>query len=141
MKLSLKKKDKSHHAPYFDQIEKKNLNKCIDTSYVSYVENFVNKFENDISKFVKSRYAVATSSGTAALHLALKYYDLNSKHEVLIPSLTYVATVNAIRYLNAYPNFVDVDKENFGICPIKLEDYLQKTTKKIGGRLFNKKTN
>lgn len=138
--IIFKKKDKSHHNPFFDKNEKKNLNKCIDTSYVSYVGNFVNKFENDISKFVKSRYAVATSSGTAALHLALKYYNLNSKHEVLVPSLTYVATVNAIRYLNSYPNFVDVDEENFGICPIKLEDYLKKTTKKIGGRLFNKKT-
>ena len=138
--IIFRKKDKSHHNPYFDKIEKKNLIKCIDTTYVSYVGNFVSKFEKDISKFVGSKYAVATSSGTAALHLALKYYNLNSNHEVLVPSLTYVATVYAIRYLNSSPNFVDIEKENLGICPKKLEDYLKKSTKKIGGKLFNKKS-
>ena len=135
-----RKKDKSHHNPFFDKLEKKNLINCIDTTYVSYVGNFVSKFEKNISKFVGSKYAVATSSGTAALHLALKYYNLNSHHEVLVPSLTYVATVNAIRYLNSFPNFVDIDKENFGVCPIKLENYLKKSTKIIGGKLFNKTT-
>ncbi len=138
--IIFKKKDKSHHNPYFDQREKKNLNKCINTTYVSYVGSFVNKFERDISKFVRSKYAVATSSGTAALHLALRYYNIKTNHEVLVPSLTYVATVNAIRYLNSSPNFVDVDNENLGICPIKLDKYLKKTTKKINGKLFNKKT-
>lgn len=135
-----KKKDKSHHNPFFDKTEKKNLLNCINTTYVSYVGNFVSKFEKNISKFVKSKYAVATSSGTAALHLALKYYNLNYRHEVLVPSLTYVATVNAIRYLNSSPNFVDIDKENFGVCPIKLESYLKKSTKRIGRKLINKKT-
>ena len=72
-----------------------------------------------ISNFVGSKYAVATSSGAAALHLAFKYYDLNLSHEVLVPSLTYVASINAIRYLGSSPNFVDVDKDNLGICPIK----------------------
>ena len=134
--IIFKKKYKSHHNPYFDQLEKKNLNKCINTTYVSYVGNFVNKFERDISKFVRSKYAVATSSGTAALHLALRYYNIKTNHEVLVPSLTYVATVNAIRYLNSSPNFVDVDNENLGICPIKLDKYLKKTTKKINGKLF-----
>ena len=135
------KKNKSHHDPYFNNIEKKNLSKCIDSTYVSYVGNFVNKFEKDISNFVGSKYAVATSSGTAALHLAFKYYDLNLSHEVLVPSLTYVASINAIRYLGSSPNFVDVDKDNLGICPIKLDEYLKKSTKRINGRLFNKKTN
>ena len=135
-----KKKDKSHHNPFFDKTEKKNLINCINTTYVSYVGNFVSKFEKNISKFVKTKYAVATSSGTAALHLALKYYNLNHRHEVIVPSLTYVATVNAIRYLNSSPNFVDVDKENFGVCPIKLENYLKKSTKRIGGKLINNKT-
>ena len=59
---------------------------------------------------------------------------------MLVPSLTYVATVNAIRYLNSSPNFVDVDKENFGVCPIKLENYLKKSTKRIGRKLINNKT-
>ena len=126
-----KKKDKSHHNPFFDKTEKKNLINCINTTYVSYVGNFVSKFEKNISKFVNTKYAVATSSGTAALHLALKYYNLNHRHEVLVPSLTYVATVNAIRYLNSSPNFVDVDKENFGVCPIKLENYLKNLLKEL----------
>lgn len=139
--IIFKKKNKSHHDPYFDNIEKKNLSKCIDSTYVSYVGNFVNKFEKDISNFVGSKYAVATSSGTAALHLAFKYYNLNLSHEVLVPSLTYVASINAIRYLGSSPNFVDVDKDNLGICPIKLDEYLKKSTKRIHGRLFNKKTN
>ena len=73
-----RKRDKSHHAPYFDQIEKNNLKKCIETTYVSYVGNFVNEFEKKISKFVGSKYAIATTSGTAALHLALRYYNINN---------------------------------------------------------------
>ena len=138
--IAFKKKDKSHHAPYFNQIEKDNLKKCIDTTYVSYVGDFVNEFERNISKFVGSKYAVATTSGTAALHLALRYYNINNNHEVLVPSLTYIATVNAIRYLNSSPNFVDIDNENLGICPFKLEKYLENSTKKINGKLLNKKT-
>lgn len=81
-----KNKPKGHHDPLFLGNEKKYLNKCIKTGYVSYVGSFVNKFEKKISKFTKSNYAVATSSGTAALHLSLKYFDVNHNDEVLLRS-------------------------------------------------------
>lgn len=135
-----KNKPKGHHDPLFLGNEKKYLNKCIKTGYVSYVGSFVNKFEKKISKFTKSNYAVATSSGTAALHLSLKYFDVNHNDEVLLPSLTYVATANAVKYCNATPNFVDIENQTMGICPIKLKRYLKKIVKKKGKFSFNKQT-
>ena len=122
----LKNKEKGHHNPLFIGNEKKYLNECISSSYVSYVGKFVNNFETKISNYTKSKFTVATSSGTAALHLVLKYFNIGSKDEVLLPSLTYVATANAVKYCNATPNFVDV-RDTMGVCPEKLEKYLKKS--------------
>ena len=71
----------------------------------------MNKFEDKICKITKSKYSIATSSGTAALHLALHYFGIGEKDEVLLPSFTYVATANAIKYCHATPNFVDIEKK------------------------------
>ena len=111
-----------------------------NTSFVSSVGKYVNKLESEICKLTKSRYSVATSSGTAALHLALKYYNVNSNDEILLPSFTYVATGNAIKYCNATPNFLDIEKESLGICPTKLNNYLKRISTKHGkfndGRVY-----
>ena len=88
-KNAFKNKPKGHHDPIFLGNEKKYLNQCISSGYVSYVGNFVNLFEKKVSSFTKSKFAVATSSGTSALHLVLKYFNLSEKDEVLLPSLTY----------------------------------------------------
>ncbi len=136
----LKKKSKGLHDPLFKGNEKKYLNQCINTGFVSSVGNFVTKFEKLISKYVKSKYAVATNSGTSALHLILKYYKISNKDEVLLPSLTYVATANAVIYCGAVPNFVDIDDDTLGVSPKKLEKYLKKITKKKNNFSYNKKT-
>jgi len=136
----LKNKEKGHHNPLFIGNEKKYLNECISSSYVSYVGKFVNNFETKISNYTKSKFTVATSSGTAALHLVLKYFNIGSKDEVLLPSLTYVATANAVKYCNATPNFVDVERDTMGVCPEKLEKYLKKISIKKGKNIYNKQT-
>ncbi len=140
LKNLLRNKPKGHHDPLFLGNEKKYLNKCISTGYVSYVGKFVNLFEKKISYYTKAKYTVATSSGTAALHLALKYFDLGPNDEVLVPSLTYVATANAVSYCGATPNFLDIENESLGICPVKLEKYLKKIAKKNGKFTYNKKS-
>ena len=93
------KKTKRLHDPIFFGNETKYLKECISSGFVSYVGNFVNIFEDKICKYTKSKYSIATSSGTAALHLALNYYKVDKYCEVLLPSFTYVATANAIKYL------------------------------------------
>ena len=70
--------------------------------------------------------------------MALHNYEINENDEVLLPSFTYVATANAVKYCNATPNFVDIEKTNFGVCPKKLEIYLKKIVKKRGNKSFNK---
>lgn len=139
-KKAFKNKPKGHHDPLFLGNEKKYLNKCISSGYVSYVGKFVNLFEKKLSKYTESKFTIATSSGTSALHLVLEYFGLSSDDEVLLPSLTYVATANAVVYCGSTPNFLDIDKETLGICPNKLKNYLKSTTKKIGSYTYNKKT-
>ena len=135
-----KKKSKKLHDPIFFGNESKYLKQCITSGFVSYVGNFVNIFERKICKYTKSKYSVATSSGTAALHLALNYFKIDKNCEVLIPGFTYVATANAIKYCNSNPNFVDIENENLGVCPIKLDAYLKKIGIRKGKKLINKFT-
>lgn len=137
----LSKKNRRLHDPSFFGNEINYLKDCINTSFVSSVGKYVNKLESEICKLTKSRYSVATSSGTAALHLALKYYNVNSNDEILLPSFTYVATGNAIKYCNATPNFLDIEKESLGICPTKLNNYLKRISTKHGKFTYNKYTN
>ena len=136
----LKSKPKGHHDPLFVGNEKKYLNQCIKSGFVSYGGKFVTAFEKKIKDFTKSKYAVATSSGTSALHLVLKYFDIGENDEVLLPSLTYVATANAIKYCNSLPNFIEIEKETYGVCPIKLEKYLKRISVKKGNYYYKKNT-
>jgi len=136
----LNKKSKGLHDPLFTGNEKKYLANCIKSGFVSSVGKYVRVFERKVSDYVKTKYAVATNSGTSALHLVLKYYNLGVNDEVLMPSLTYVATANAVKYCNSFPNFVDVETDTLGICPQKLETYLRKSCKKKNNFTFNKKT-
>ena len=135
------KKTKRLHDPIFFGNENKYLKECISSGFVSYVGNFVNIFEDKICKYTKSKHSIATSSGTAALHLALNYYKIDKYCEVLLPSFTYVATANAIKYCNSNPNFVDIETDSLGVCPKKLELYLKKIGIKKGKKLINKNTN
>ena len=114
------------HEPRFIGNEKKYLNECIDSTFVSSVGKFVDIFEDGIAKYTGAKYAIATGSGTSALHISLLIAGVESGHEVITQPLTFVATCNAIRYCGAKPIFVDVDRDTMGMSPIALEDFLKK---------------
>jgi aminotransferase in exopolysaccharide biosynthesis len=131
----------SLHEPYFSGNEWKYVKKTLDENYVSSIGSFVNKFENQIKKFTKSKYAISVVNGTEALHLSLIACGVKSNEEVLVPAITFAGTANAITYSGATPHFVDSEFETLGIDPFKLEKYLKKITIKKGKFYFNKKTN
>lgn len=135
-----KNKSKKLHEPIFVGNEKKYLNQCIDTGFVSYKGKFVTIFENKISKYTRSKFAVPIINGTSALHILLKIYNINSKNEVILPSISFVATANAVLYCNATPNFVDSEMTTLGIDPKKLRNYLLNITRIKKGKCINKKT-
>jgi perosamine synthetase len=134
-------KQKHHlHEPLFFGNENKYLKKTIATNLVSSVGPFVKKFENQITKFTRSKYAISVINGTEALHLSLVACGVKNNDEVLVPTITFVGTANAIVYSGAIPHFVDSETETLGIDPLKLEKYLEKITIKKGKFYFNKKT-
>ena len=129
------------HAPRFSGNEKKYLMDCIDTTYVSYVGQYVGRFEDEIRQYTGAKHAVAVSSGTSALHVALLLVDVVPGMEVITQPLTFVATANAISYCGASPVFVDVERSTLGLDPDKLNDFLVKNTvMKADGRCYNKST-
>ena len=114
------------HEPSFIGNEKKYLNDCIDSTFVSSTGKFVDEFEEKIAKYTGAKYAVATSNGTSALHIALLLANVAKNDEVITQPLTFVATCNAISYCGANPIFIDVDKETMGLSPLSLQAYLKK---------------
>ena len=117
------------HAPVFNGNEKKYLNDCIDSTFVSSVGEYVNRIEKDICAYTGAKYAVAVVNGTAALHIALLMAGVEPDDEVITQSLTFIATANAISYCNAKPIFIDVDKDTMGLSPTALEKWLKANTK------------
>jgi perosamine synthetase len=119
--------------------EKKYLKKCISTEFVSSVGEYVNIFEKNISKFTNSKYAVACSSGTSALHLALRAINIEKNDEVIVPTMSFIATVNPVRYLNASPIFMDCD-DFYNLDVNKFKEFIEKNTFFKNGFTINKKT-
>ncbi|HTF82079.1 MAG TPA: LegC family aminotransferase, partial [Cytophagales bacterium] len=129
------------HAPIFKGNEKQYLSNCIDTTFVSYVGEYVNAFEQKIAAFTGAKYAVAVVNGTCALHIALLMADVKPEDEVITQALTFVATANAIAYTGATPTFVDVDKDTMGMSPEALNGFLQQhCTKKADGYTYNNRS-
>ena len=128
------------HEPLFIGNEKKYLNECIDSTFVSSIGQFVNKFEEKISHYTGAKYTISTVNGTAALHIALKLLGTDENCEVLTQPLTFIAICNAISYCNAKPIFVDVDKDTMGLSPKSLETFLVTQTIQKNGSCYNKKT-
>ncbi|MFZ4441014.1 MAG: LegC family aminotransferase [Syntrophales bacterium] len=129
------------HAPRFSGNEKKYLIDCIDTTYVSYVGQYVSRFEDEVRQLTAAKYAVAVSTGTAALHVALLLADVAPGDEVITQPLTFIATANAISYCSAQPVFVDVERATLGLDPEKLNDFLTNNgLLKSDGRCYNKTT-
>lgn len=127
------------HAPRFTGNEKKYLIDCIDTTYVSYVGQYVTRFEDEIRQLTGTKHAIAVSSGTAALHVALLLAEVAPGDEVITQPLTFVATANAIVYCSAQPVFVDVERSTLGLDPDKLNDFLiNNGVLKSDGRCYNK---
>jgi len=129
------------HEPRFIGNEKKYVNEAIDSTFVSSVGKYVVEFEEMIAKFVGSKYAVATSNGTSALHIGLKLVGVDETTEVITQPLTFIATANAISYCNAKPIFVDVDRDTLGLSAEKLETFLEENTfMNEDNECINKKT-
>ncbi len=128
------------HEPRFTGNEKKYLKECVDSSFVSTVGKFVQIVENKITNYTGAKYAIATSNGTSALHIALLLAEVGSENEVITQPLTFVATCNAIRYCNANPIFLDVDKDTMGLSPKALKIFLRKNTKIKNKKCINLNT-
>lgn len=116
------------------------LRECIETNWVSYVGPFVTRFEEQMAKYVGTRHAVATNSGTAALHIALLVAGVKPGDEVLVSDLTFVAPANAIRYAGAFPVFMDVTPDHWQMDPAKVAGFLDKECHVADGRLRNRST-
>ena len=135
------KKDKIFlHEPLFIGNEKKYVNDCIDSTFVSSVGEYVNRFEKEFAKKVGSRYAIATVNGTAALHIALILANVKRDDEVITQPLTFVATCNAISYIGAKPIFIDVDLDTLGMSPKSLKNFLETNCEIQNNRCINKTT-
>lgn len=128
------------HAPLFIGNEKKYLNECIDTTFVSSVGAFVDRFEKDMAAYTGAKKAVVCVSGTNALHMAMMLVGVQHDDEVLTQALTFIATCNAISYIGAHPVFIDVDKETMGLSPIAIKNWLVTNAKIINGECYNKNT-
>jgi perosamine synthetase len=128
------------HEPRFVGNEKKYLNECIDSTFVSSVGKFVDKFEERIVDYTGAKYAIATSNGTSALHISLLLANVDQNNEVITQPLTFVATCNAISYCGAQPIFIDVDKDTMGLSPSALKYFLENNTTVKNQQCINNKT-
>lgn len=113
-------------VPVFAGNEKKYLNECIDTTFVSSVGKFVDRFEEDMAKYTGAKKAVVCVSGTNALHMSLLLVGVKQDDEVLTQALTFIATCNALSYIGAHAVFIDVDRSTMGLSPNSLKAWLEK---------------
>ena len=128
------------HEPRFAGNEWAYLKECLDSTFVSSVGHYVDRFESELAAYTGARHAVAVVNGTAALHVALRLAGIRPKDEVLIPALTFVATANAVAYCGATPHFVDSAGNTLGMDPGELREYLRRTTDFHNKQCLNRET-
>lgn len=128
------------HAPVFAGNEKKYVDSTIDSTFVSSVGEYVNRFEEMLVEITGAKYAVAIVNGTCALHLALQIAKVERGDEVITQPLTFVATANAIAHAGGIPHFVDVDADTLGMSAQKLAERLENIAEIKGDECFNKET-
>jgi len=128
------------HEPRFKEIDREYVLDAIDSTFVSSVGEYVNRFERDLAAYMGVKRAVVTVNGTAALQVALRLVGVKGGDEVITQPLTFVATANAIAYNNASPVFIDVNRDTLGLCPDALEEFLDQNAEKRGESTFNKTT-
>jgi len=116
------------------------IQECLDTNWVSSGGPFVDRFEREFAKYVGTKHAIATVNGTAALHTALVATDVQPDDEVLVSSLTFIATANAVRYANARPVFIDAEPTYWQMDPELVERFLTKDCVAWNGKLVNRRT-
>ena len=127
-------------VPKFIGNEKKYLNECIDTTFVSSVGKFVDRFEEDMARYTGAKKAVVCVSGTNALHMALMLVGVERDDEVLTQALTFIATCNALSYIGAHPVFLDVDVKTMGLSPDAVKEWLAKNAEIRNNQCYNKHT-
>ena len=128
------------HEPYFGGNEWLYLKECLDSSFVSSVGRFVDRFEAELAAFTGAKHAIAVVNGTAALHVALRLAGVRAEEEVLIPALTFVATSNAIAYCGAVPHFIDSEERTLGVDAAALREYLSSIAERRDGMCVNRTT-
>lgn len=126
------------HEPRFRGNEWAYLKECLDSTFVSSVGKFVDRFEDDLAAFTGAKCAVAVVNGTAALHVSLLLAGVEAGDEVLLPALTFIATANAVAYCQATPHFVDSEERSLGMDAHALRDYLSAVTEMRGGHCLNR---
>ncbi len=127
-------------VPKFAGNEKRYLEECIDTTFVSSVGKFVDRFEEDMARYTGAKKAVVCVSGTNALHMSLVLSGVEREDEVLTQALTFIATCNALSYIGAHPVFLDVDRSTMGLSPDAVKEWLVKHAEIRHGECFNKQT-
>ena len=140
----LKKKSKLSliplHEPDITYNEKKIVNDILKSGFISTAGKEIDILEKKIQEYTKVKNIILTNSGTSALHLIIYALGIKDNEEIIVPSATFVGTINPILYCNAVPNFVDIDLSTYSISPKKLEDYLNKNAKIVNGKCINTKT-
>ncbi|MCE8924281.1 LegC family aminotransferase [Bacteroides ovatus] len=127
-------------VPKFVGNEKKYLEECIDTTFVSSVGKFVDRFEEMVTEYTGAKKAVVCVSGTNALHMAMMLVGVERDDEVLTQALTFIATCNAISYIGAHPVFIDVDRDTMGLSPKAVKVWLEANAEIKNGVCYNKST-
>ena len=125
------------HEPEFTGNEWKLVKDCLDSTFVSSVGKYVDRFEAMLADYTGAKYAVAVVNGTAALHISLLLAGVQPEDEVLIPALSFVATANAVVHCGAIPHFIDSEWSTLGIDISSLGKYLQECSQEKGGKLIN----
>jgi perosamine synthetase len=124
------------HVPDIGEVEKQYVNECLDSTFVSSVGPFVTRFEDEIAAFTGAGHAIAVSNGTSALHVALVIAGVRPGDEVIVPSLSFIATANAVSHASAVPVFIDSDAVTMGMSPAALEAVLS-AARRDGDSLVN----
>lgn len=117
-------------APHMSGNELKYIEKVFESNYIAPLGEYVNKFEDSIKNYTKSKNALAVTSGTAAIHLALRVLGIKEGDDVLASTFTFIGSINAILYQGANPIFIDSHKETWNLCPKLLNKYLCECDKK-----------
>jgi perosamine synthetase len=128
------------HAPEINGNEWNYVKECLDTGWVSTAGSFVERFEDALCEITGSSFAVATVTGTAALHAALLVAGVKDGDEVIVPSLSFVATANAVTYCHAVPHFADIEEATLGLDPKKLDTYLSGIVQHSDGAVLNRQS-